>query len=300
MTFDGSSRKSWVLLILLLSAALPSWAGNVLNEYINVNPYALPGDSERNHLPLAGVSYHDANDFFGETDKLITQVSSLNASVIWKEKFATSLAYKGRFIQPILKTRFGKDELATPIGIYAEWAELMLNQSVTLFNEAGSRAALKLDGGIAYNDFGDHAFADYHRNIHSAVGSKNEEDRYGKKLDDNFITSTAAASVIIPISEQINLMASYQIMNSKIFREDAQEVSLVWRKSERFGASLKYSFVNQIRSDFYDLRNNRTQFIGALRLFKIWTPSIMHVSPYVRGDKYGQWYLSILSLTYPF
>ena len=218
---------------------------------------------------------------------------------IWKDRFSTSLSYKGRFVQPILKTRFGKEELPAPLGIYAEWAELMLNQSVLLTHD-DLWPAIKLDGGIGYNDFGDHAFADYHRNIHSAVGSKNEEDRYGKKQNDNFITTSAAASIILPFSDQLNLMGSYQIMNSKIFREDTQEISLVWRKSENFAASVKYSFVNQIRSEFYDLRNHRNQFIAAVRLFKFWTPSIMRVSTYVRGDKYGQWYLSPISLTYPF
>lgn len=288
-----------IFLFLLILAASPSWAGKVLNEFVNVNPYSLPGDTERNHLPVPGISYHDSNDFFGQTDKLITEVSSLQVTSIWGENFATSLNYKGRFIQPILKTKFGEQELATPLGIYAEWAEIMMNQSKTFFKDDWW-AALKLDAGLGYNDFGDHAFADYHRNIHSAVGSRNDEDRYGKKEDANFFTSTASASVIIPFSDQINFMGSYQIMNSKVFREDAQEVSLVWRKSERFAASMKYSFVKQIRSDFYDLQNNRKQFTAALRLFKIWTPSIMHVSTYVRGDKFGQLYLNFLSVTYPF
>gem|GEM_PF-1139622 len=287
------------IFFLLCVLSAPAWAGKILDEFVHVNPYSLPGDSERNHLPLPGISYHDANDFFGKTDKLITQVSSLNVMATWKENFATSLGYKGRFIQPILKTRFGEEELPAPLGIYAEWAELMLNQSAIFFKD-DSWMALKLDAGLGYNDFGDHAFADYHRNIHSAVGSKNEEDRYGKRLDDNFITTTAAAAVIVPFGEEINLMGSYQVMNSKIFREDAQEVSFVWRKSERFAASMKYSFIRQIRSEFYDLRHSRNQFTAALRLFKYWTPSIMHVSTYVKGDKFGQLYLSVLSLTYPF
>ncbi len=288
-----------LLLTIFVLFANPTWAGKILDEFLKVNPYMLPGDSERNHLPLSGITYHDTNDFAGKTDKLMTEISSLSVMGIWKDRFASSIQYKGRFVQPILKTRFGKEELPAPIGIYAEWAEVMLNQSMTFFKD-DSFAALKIDAGIGYNDFGDHVFADYHRKIHSAVGSKNEEYRYGKIQDDNFFTTTASASVIVPFSDQINLMGSYQVMNSKIFREDAQEISLVWRKSENTALSLKWSFVKQIRSDFYDLKNNRYQFIAALRLFKYWTPSIMRVSTYVRGDKYGQWYFAPLSLTYPF
>ncbi|MES2528100.1 MAG: hypothetical protein V4598_13485 [Bdellovibrionota bacterium] len=284
---------------LFFLMTLPSFAGTVLPELISVNPYSLPGDSERNHLSVAGVRWHESNDFFGKTDKLMTQTSSLSALINWKDFYSTSLSYKGRFVQPILKTRYGKDELPAPLGIYAEWAELMLNQSAILTHDS-IWPVLKLDGGLGYNDFGDHAFADYHRNIHSLVGSKNEENRYGKKLADNFLTTSAAASIIFPFSDQVNLVGSYQVMNSKIFREDAQEVSLVWRKSENFSISFKYSYIKQLRSEFYDLTNHRNQSIAAIRLFRFWTPSIMRVSTYVRGDKYGQWYLSPISFTYPF
>ena len=286
-------------LLFLFFATLPSQARTVLNELIKVNPYTLPGDSEQNHLSVNGIRWHESNDFFGKTDKLMTQTSSLNVMGIWKDRFSTSVSYKGRFVQPILKTRYGAEELSTPLGIYAEWAEVMLNQSATFISN-DSWLALKLDGGFGYNDFGDHAFADYHRKIHNFVGSKNEEHRYGKKQDENFITTSGAVSVIVPFNDQLNLMGSYQIMNSQIFRENAQEVSMVWRKSESFAASVKYSFVKQMRSELFDLQNHRSQFIGAVRLFKIWTPSIMHVSTYVRGDKYGQWYLSPISVTYPF
>ena len=288
-----------ILFLLVIFVTSPSWARKVLDEYISVNPYTLPGDSERNNLPLAGMRFHDANDFFGKTDKLMTEVSSFNVMGVWMKNYATSIGYKGRFVQPILKTRYGEEELAAPIGIYAEWAEVMLNQSVTLFKD-DSWVALKLDGGIGYNDFGDHVFADVHRNVHAAVGSQDQSDKYGEIQDDHFISTTAAASIIIPFSDEVNFMGSYQVMNSKIFRENAQEFSLVWRKSESTAFSVKYSFVKQIRSKFYDLLNNRNQFIAAIRLFKFWTPSIMHVSTYVRGDKYGQWYLSPISVTYPF
>lgn len=284
--------------LLLLGTPLTAGAGKVLEEYIRVNPYSLPGDVERNHLPVPGISYHDANDFFGDTDKLVTEVSTLNFLTVWKERYSTSLSYKGRFLQPILKRKHGEQELPAPLGIYAEWAEVMLNQSAIW--EVTSWVAFKLDGGIGYNDFGNHVFADYHRKIHSAVGSKNQEDRYGDLEDANFFTATTSASLVFSLSTEINAMSSFQVMNSKLFRENAQEFSLVWSKSPDFAASVKYSFIKQIRSEYYELRNNRTQMTAALRLFRIWTPSIMKVSTYVKGDKYGQWYLTPISLTYPF
>lgn len=288
----------YLVLILLLSSTT-AFAGKILDESISVNPYTLPGDSERNQLPLSGVRLHESNDFYGKTDKLVSEAMSLNVMGSWSKYFATSFGYKGRFVTPILKTKNDEAKLPNPIGIHAEWVELGLNQSITLFKEDGI-AALKLDGGISYNDFGDHSFVDIYKSVHEAVGSPDESDKFGKRVDANFISSTGGLSLVIPFGDHLNLMTSYQVMNSKIFREDAQEATLIWSVSKDLAFSAKYSFIKQIRSQYYDLRNNREQFIGAVRLFKFWTPSIMYVSPFVKGDKHGQWYLSPLSVTYPF
>lgn len=63
---------------------------------------------------------------------------------------------------------------------------------------------------------------------------------------------------------------------------------------------MKYMYIDQERSDWWYLTKERQQFILALRLFAIWTPSLMYVSSYVEGDDYGQLYLSPISFTYPF
>ena len=285
--------------LLLLAFSPLTFASKILDESISVNPYALPGDSERNHLSLKGVRIHESNDFYGGTDKLVSEAMSLSVMGNYWKYFSTSVSYKGRYMQPILKTKNGAAPLPQKIGIYAEWVEVGLNQSITLFND-DEWGAIKLDGGVAYNDFGEHNFANIYREVHHAVGSPDETSKFGEKTYANFISSTAAATVIIPVGNQINLIGSYQVMNSEVFREDAQEASVVWSVSEDLAFSAKYSYIKQLRSDFYDLRNSRNQFIAAARFLKIWTPSIMYVSPFVKGDKHGQWYLSPLSLTWPF
>lgn len=284
------------LFLLLLSSSL--CASTILPESINVNPYALPGDSERNFLPVEGVRFHEANDFYGGTDKLVSESASLSVLGTYGKYFSTSVSYKGRYVQPILKTKNGREPLSEKIGIYAEWAEVMLNQSVTL--NLNNSIALKLEGGIGYNDFNNHGFADVYEAVHEAVGSPDERDKFGEKTYANFISSSLGGSIILPIGNYINIIGGYQIMNSEIFREDASSASIIWRINKAFALSATYSFIQQVRSNFYNLTNNRHQYIGAIRLFTFWTPSIMYVSPYVKGDKYGQWYLSPFSFTYPF
>lgn len=287
-----------IFYILLLHS---SWAygAKILEEMRSVNPYTLPGDSERNQLPVEGLLIHEANDYYGRTDKLISGSASLTLLENYKKYFSTSLGYKGRYVQPIIRTRNDEPKLDNKIGIYAEWAELSLNQSITIFSDDESWA-IKLDGGVTYNDFGDHGFADVYEFVHEAVADQNETDEFGEKVYANFIGSSWGASFIIPFGDYVNFMASYEVMNSKVFREDAMEGTIVIRGNKNFGLSLKYSFVKQKRSEYYNLSHHRQQFIGALRLFTFWTPSIMYVSPYVRGDDYGQWYLSPISFTYPF
>ncbi len=288
--------KVFSLLILLIS--LHAHARKILDESVSVNPYTLPGDTENTQLPLSGLRLHEANDFYGKTDKLTTEALSLNVMGTWKKYFATSLGYKGRFVTPVLRTKNGENPLPRSLGIYAEWAELKFNQSITLFQK--SWIGVKLDGGVSYNDFGNHSFADIYQDVHDSLGSHDEREKFGKPVDDHFIASTMGGTIIFPVGDNINLLTSYQVMNSKIFREDAHEATLIWSVSKDLAFSAKYSYIKQIRSEFYDLKDHRTQYLGGVRLFKFWTPSIMYVSEYIKGDKYGQWYLSPLSLTYPF
>ncbi len=292
--------KSLYILSLCLFASFPILADTkILDESISVNPYSLAGDSERTQLHLPGLRFHESNDFAGSTDKLVTESASFSVMVNWARHFSTALGYKGRYLTPVLKTKNNQDPLPTPLGIHAEWAETMLNQSWTIFGD-DQKWAVKLDGGIGYNDFGNHSFNDIYKSVHTAINDPDDSDKFGQQTGDHFITSTAGGSVVLPIGNQLNLIGSYQIMNSKVFREDAQEATLIWSKSKDLAFSVKYSLVKQIRSEFYDLKNNREQFFAGLRIFQWWTPSFQFVSAYIKGDKYGQWYFSPISLTYPF
>ena len=55
--------KSLLLLSLCLFASLPTYADTkVLDETVSVNPYALPGDSERTQLHLPGFRFHERSE----------------------------------------------------------------------------------------------------------------------------------------------------------------------------------------------------------------------------------------------
>ena len=283
------------VLSLLCSSA---FAATIQKEYIGVNPHALVGDTEFNHLVVPGVLFHESNDHWGQTDKYMSGAGSIWAMYNW-EHYSTSLSYKGRFMSPALEKKMGQKELATPIGFYAEWAETMWNQSFTIYDE--NTWALKIDTGLGYNDFGEHNLTKIYGAIHRAVGSPIKDDQFGEKLNDSFISTSAGAFVIAPISNTMTMMAGYSVYNSKAFVENSLEASTVLNFSRNWALSLKYMRVNQVRSEYYNnLRDVRHQYMAGLRLFTFWTPSIMYSSPLLKEDKYGQLYFSPVSFSYTF
>ncbi len=269
----------------------------MLGESLSVNPYAMPGDSEMNHLTLPGIHFHEANDYFGKTDKLISGVGSLSVMEVWKH-FSTSLTVKGRFIQPILQTRSDQPMLTEKIGVYAESMEVFWNNSITLYSK--DSLGLKLSFGFGYTDLGEHGLVNIYRQIHDAVGSPVQDKLFGEKLKDNFRTSSYGVHFVFPVMDRVNFLIGTSVLNSSPLREDSYEASLIVSPSRSFALSMKYMYVDQERSDWWNLMEERQQFILALRLFSIWTPSLMYVGPYVKGDDYGQLYLSPISFTYPF
>mgnify|MGYP003574888736 CR=1 FL=1 len=287
-------KRLFVCFIFSLSAQ-----ASVLKEFTHVNPFAIPGDTEYTHLPLPGIRAQESNDWAGQTDKYITGSGSLAAGYGW-EHYAFSLGYKGRYVTPAVKTKNDEPDLDQPIGVYAEWVEARLDQSVTLYSDKSW--GLKLDFGISYNDAGDHGFVNIYRDVHKALGNSTSDGKFGDKLYDWFIGTNGGAFIIIPFGDKVNLMSGYSVINTKPFRDDAWESSLVVRASDDFAVSLKYMYINQVRSEWYgDLyKKHRSQIILGLRFFKFWTPSAMYVSSFLKGDKHGQLYVSPVSFTYPF
>lgn len=270
----------------------------LIGESLSVNPYTLPGDSENHHLSVPGFRIHESNDYFGETDKLISGTGSIAAMNIWKH-FSSSVSLKGRFFQPILQTRNDQMNLPNKIGVYAETMEMYWNNSIIFHGKKGP--GLKLNFGTGYTDAGNHGLVNIYRKIHEVVDSPVNDDKFGKKLNTNFRSTNYGLDLILPLHRRINFLMGGSIFNSVPFRENAFETSLLFNLlGKDYALSLKYMYINQLRSEWWSPDSHRQQVIVALRLFTIWTPSIMYVSPYIKGDRFSQYYLSPISLTYPF
>lgn len=284
------------LLLLLLSLSPLHAKAQILLESRNVNPHALPGDSG-SQLALPGIQLHEFNDYFGETDKLISGGGKLQFLEIHRY-LSASLGLKGRFIQPILETRNDQPSLVEKIGVYAETMETNLNLAYTFYGRSRKSVGLKLTLGLAYTDAGDHGLVNVYRKIHEIIDSPINDDKFGTKLDENFRSMSYGAEFIFPIVTGINILFGTSVLNSKMFYEYSYDLTFLLVYSKNFASSLKFSYVDQKRSSWWNLRDHRRQIITGLRIFEHWTPSLMYVSPYVVGDDYGQLYLSPISFTY--
>lgn len=270
----------------------------ILGEALSVNPYALPGDSECHHLTLPGVRFHEANDYFGETDKMISGTGSLSLMDIWRN-YSTSVSLKGRFFQPILQTRNDQTYLQERLGVYAETMEMYWNNSLIFYDRKGP--GLKINFGTGYTDAGNHGLVNVYRKIHEVVASPVNDKKFGEKLHTNYRSTNYGLSLILPLHKRINFLVGGAVYNSKPFRENAIESSLIFNLLGRdYAMSFKYMYINQLRSEWWEPKSHRQQFIFAFRFFSIWTPSLMYVSPYVKGDQFAQFYFSPISITYPF
>lgn len=281
-----------VLIFISLTAE-----ARILGESIAVNPYALPGDSDAVNLAVPGVQLHEFNDYFGKTDKLISGGGKLAAMQSWRH-FSGSIGLRGRFIQPILKTRNDQPILTEKIGVYAETMESFLNLAYTFYNR--NSLGWKFNLGAAYTDAGNHGLVNVYRKVHEVVASPVNDEKFGDKLHENFRSFYYGAGVIFPVFKIVNLYIGGSVYNSRPFVEQAYEASIVSSYSRWLAFNLKYQFIDQKRSDWWTIRSHRHQFLAGLRISQIWTPSLMYVSPWVKGDNYGQWYLSPISFTWPF
>jgi hypothetical protein len=289
---------SFIFCLLLLFS--PDLYARILGESIAVSPHALPGDSDATSLALPGLQFHEFNDYFGKTDKLIT--GGAKANLLWVTRhFSAKLSFKGAYIQPILQTRNDQLPLDKIIGIHGEELNTSLFLSYTHYKNLRSNSpAIKFTVGGGYVDLGNHGLINLYRQIHNAVGSPIQDDKFGPKIHGSFRYFSSGIHFILPLAKFLNFQTGVSSYNSQAFYEYAYEAGIIFSANKSFAFSAKYQFIDQKRSMWWDLRDNRHQFIAGLRLFEYWTPSVMLVSRYVKGDQMGQLYLSPLSFTIPF
>ena len=292
--------RSAYIILFLCCLNFPAAQARLLGESVTAISHSLPGDSDNTSLALPGLQLHEFNDYYGNTDKLIT--GGGKANVLWLGKnLSVKASFKGSYIQPILKTRNDMPNLEDSIGIHAEELNSSINLSYTHYRSQRSNdMALKFNIGAGYVNLGKHGLVQLYRQIHHALGLAVNDDLFGPRRKENFRYFSYGTTFIFPLAQTINLIMGISVYNSRAFYEYAYEAGLIFSFNKEFAFSFKYQWIDQKRSEWWSLASHRKQIIAGLRFFSYWTPSLMYVSSYVKGDKHGQIYLSPLSFTVNF
>lgn len=227
------------------------------------------------------------NDYIGATDKLMTASGTLAAFYVDGKHGWEISAYR-RLIQPILKPKFGDPVFDPPKGIYGDQLEARLAYS---YYSEGIKFEISGNNEY-YAGLNGHRITKF---IHKVIGAKDETDKYGKKIDNSY----AAGAVGIGIGSE-KLLAMLYAHESPVMREVMTRVNLkLGNKDVQWGFQVEG--VHQIQSDFYgkDIEDFRYGYGLSMKWF--WYQfTLNYVSPYLKYDKHGQFFVSPIILSLEF
>ncbi len=247
------------------------------------------GDPGSFYLNRQGLTLHlFNNDYIGETDKLMTASGSLFLYWQASKNHGWELSAQRRLTTPIIKTRSGEPAFDPPQGIYGDQLESRLGYSYV-------NGHFKFESAVSgeyYAGLGGHRITDF---IHKVIGAKDETDKYGEKIDNSFL----AGSIGFGFLTKYALFMVYG-HESPVMREAIARLNFVFG-----GSSFKIGFqgevVQQFQSDFYveDIENYRYGY-GLSMKWDWYQLTANYVSPYLKYDKYGQYFISPLILSWEF
>ena len=236
------------------------------------------------------------NDAAGGTDKHLSDSMELGAMKLWQD-CSLELQYFWRFITPAFRERISMDDMAEPVGRYADWMEVKAAWSKLVeFN--GEVLRLQVTAGLG--DIGDHGAwyfqRSFHRWINSSIFGVSYEDQptglhpsYGIELglltrESRLFGSRLHGLYNLGISRDVFMTDLYLNHNTVFMIQDD------WR------LGIEMRIIRQLESQAYGPSANTLRFESALGVRWRWyRSSVKYVSSYLRNDQVGQVYLDLLS-----
>lgn len=270
-------------------------------EQISVRGLSYPGETERFGIPN-GFRFYGNNDVGGDTDKLVTQTIGLEIGKTFKQ-YSFAIGWERIFITPIFKTKFGTDQLSPPIvEKVGDFRLFFLRQAYTyLLGEWG----LKFQFNALYIDARDHGGKDFQEPFHNLIDSPYELDGYDPVIHFG-ITGSGAVELLIPKFDIFGVDIGLSLGAGKnityFFNDEYRFASLAMKFTKGYVIYGKYSWVDQVKSDFFgsDYSTKREQSALGFRIHKYFFPHISRVSTYINGDKHGQTYKTLLNYAVDF
>ncbi len=271
------------------------------SSFRKARPLLIPGESPHLYLVPEGLSLNPfVNDMWGDTDKLLTGGANLrHLTDAWGGSLHSSLNW--RFFVPDNEPKHGRAKLDPAPGHYADWLSLQSSWART-FEIKEELFKLQLTGGLAH--IGEHGAAEVHSLLHSLVGADKKNLSY-EDQPTGYNTEYGAEFAWIPsLLEQGLLQVEQQLAigesRYKVLSERWVSWNGIYHDPQTWTYGLELRYINQFSSEtFQDYLEYRHELTFGIRFSEYYSPNILYVSPYVKGDNYGQIYISLFSFNIP-
>lgn len=276
-----SNRFIFFILFFISTQSFAVWE-------IPNTPQSGMGDPGSFYLNKQGLTLHlFNNDYVGYTDKLNTASGSLYLYML-SGAHGWEVSAHRRLLTPIIKTRFGEDPYSPPKGVYADQLEGRIAYSFT-------EGHTKIEAHWGYEYYAGLGGDNVAKFIHKVIGAKDETAKYGPKINNNFISGTIGFGFL----SQYALLMFYA-HNGPTMQDATARLSFKFGTDYQFGIQGEIS--EQFRSTFYGrefIKPNRHGY-GISYKHGWYQFTANYISPYLKYDKYGQYYLSPLIISYEF
>lgn len=238
------------------------------------------------------------NDFQGETDKLVT--ATTQAGIYWDmDSYGLRLSAHWRAVTPAFKDHVGADTIEHPVGFFADWAEVIGSYTAPLVGNW----RWQVSPGVGH--IGNKGIKDVHKKIHEITGDETENLTYEDQPEGMVFSFDLQFSYELPTKDlgsyQLEQMLSVGYDTGPLMLEYYTQYNNILMVSTETRLAIELAFIYQRNSELWQsIRKFRHEASFSVLLWRYFQPAIKVMSPLLKGDRWGQTYLSPININIPF
>lgn len=248
------------------------------------------GDPGSFYLNEPGITLHvHNNDYLGRTDKLMTGSSNLFMYALSPdERNGMEFSLHRRLTTPLIKARYGEEPLSSPRGVFADQLEMRLGYSYM-------STKFKIELAASYEHYGNLKGDNILKFLHELTHSSTQSISAGEKIQNDYLAGAVGFGYL-----------TCPVLWMVYFRDSPVMRDALARMNIKFGTkdvqfALQAEAALQIQSDFYGHDIEEWRYGSGMSFKWYWYQiSAGYVSQYLKYDKFGQFYLSPLIISYEF
>lgn len=256
-------------------------------------PFAALGDAGSLYLPTQGWTYHlNNNDWIGLTDKLMT--GSTGLQLYLEPEDAPDIGYEftvyGRLLTPIVQTRFDQPRLQPPPGVYADDLEIRTAFSRLIDN-------FKFEMSLSADLYGHYNGDEIQRQVHTLIGSSTSQENYGQKFHSSYLSGAVGGGFFLAE----DLLAMIYFRQAAVMTDIMARLSATHSFGE-FQVGAQYEYAYQIYSNLYEnsaIAPTRESWAISFK-WHWYQLTYSYISRYLLYDKFGQYYIDPLIVSFEF